>query len=193
MNKLSKEKKSHLALVTLVVVAVAAGLWLGLLSPQKKNIQSINTKVKELEGKVHQVESAIKSADRIEAQLSDAAARLDDLEKEMASGDLYSWMINLMRQFKLPHKAVDIPQFSQIVEGEMTMLPRFPYRQVTLGMGGTACYHDLGNFIADFENRFPHMRIQNLDIEPASSVSADEKERLSFKMNVIALVKPHAS
>ena len=59
----------------------------------------------------------------------------------MASGDLYAWTINTLRQFKLGYK-VEIPQFSQI-DGpkEMNMLAGFPYKQANMTISGTAYLH----------------------------------------------------
>src|ERR1051326_2430139 len=107
----------------------------------------------------------------------------------MASGDLYSWMVNNIRRFKLPYK-IDLPQFSQPEVKEMTLIPKFPYKQATLTVGGTAFFHDLGKFLADFENNFPYFRVLNLDMEPMPSVMGGDKEKLTFKMDIVALIKP---
>ena len=52
--------------------------------------------------------------------------------------------------------------------------PSFPFKQVKFTITGTAYYHDLGKFIANFENTFPHIRVVNLQIQPDPSAS-DEK------------------
>ena len=66
---------------------------------------------------------------------------------------------------------------------------------------GTAYYHDFGRFVADFENTYPYMRIQNIDLEPAGASAststgpagnAEDGERLAFKMEVITLVNPNS-
>jgi hypothetical protein len=62
----------------------------------------------------------------------------------------------------------------------------FPYKQIRFTINGKAYYHDLGKFIADFENNFPHARVVNLVIDSASS----DGEKLSFRMDIIVLVKP---
>ena len=54
----------------------------------------------------------------------------------------------------------------------------------------TGYYHDVGKFISDFENNFPHGRVVNLIVEPVSSADPGN-EKLSFRMDVIALVKPN--
>jgi len=59
---------------------------------------------------------------------------------------------------------------------------------------GTAYYHDLGKFIADFENAFPYVRLLNLEMEPVGLPSPasnpEEQEKLSFKMDIVTLIKP---
>ena len=74
--------------------------------------------------------------------------------------------------------------------GEVDLLAGFPYRQAKLSLNGSAYYHDLGKFVSDFENNFPHMRMINLIIESASQGSGSEK--LSFRMEIVALVKPNS-
>ena len=70
------------------------------------------------------------------------------------------------------------------------LLPGYPYKQIKLSLIGTAYYHDLGKFIADFENAFPHMRLVNLEVEPSPGTTGPESaERLGFRMDVVILVK----
>ena len=109
----------------------------------------------------------------------------------MASGDAYSWVVNLLRRFKLPYK-VEIPQVNQpTAPTDVNLLPSFPYKQVTLKVSGTGYYDDFGKFIADFENEFPHVRVANWSLEPAATgTSAGEK--LQFTVDLIVLVKPNA-
>ncbi len=63
------------------------------------------------------------------------------------------------------------------------------YKQVRLSLFGTGYYHNIGKFVSDFENTFPHMRLVNLAI--ATTDSADDSELLSFHVEVVALVKPN--
>jgi hypothetical protein len=107
----------------------------------------------------------------------------------MASGDLYSWTYDTIRRFKQPYK-VEIPEIGHPTIGEMDLLPSFPYKQIRLALNGTGYYHDVGKFISDFENNFPHSRVVNLIVEPAFG-SDPSNEKLSFRMDVIALVKPN--
>jgi hypothetical protein len=50
----------------------------------------------------------------------------------------------------------------------------------------------LGKFIADFENSFPHSRVVHLVVEPAVGPDGNN-EKLSFRMEIVALVKLNPS
>jgi hypothetical protein len=80
---------------------------------------------------------------------------------------------------------VELPEIGQPNEGSMELLPNFPYQQLRFNIGGTGYYHDIGKFIADFENRYPHMRVVNLDMAPVGS----DSEKLAFRADIVALVK----
>ncbi len=190
MNKLTPEKRKQLALVALITVGVIAGLGYGLIRPEYQARASLASKRQAAEQKLEQMKQTIQEASLIEAHLCDTRKQLDKIEEGMASGDLYSWFINTIRQFKLSYR-VDIPQYSQI-DGprEMSMLPGFPYKQAALTIGGTATFNDLGKFLADFENQFPYSRVLNLTVEPVSGLTSAEREKLSFRMQIATLVKP---
>lgn len=190
MKNMPKEKRNQLVLVGLVLAILAGGWYMVVFKSQTQSLQNMRAKRDAALKKLQDVRLAIKTADQVETQLCDVKKRLEQVEDTMASGDLYSWAINTVRQFKLNYK-VEIPQFSQI-DGprDTTMLANFPYKQAMLTIGGTAHFHDFGKFVADFENQFPYMRVMNLSLEPASSLVASERERLSFRMEIAFLVKP---
>jgi len=193
MKTLSKDKRNQLVLAVLLTAGSLAGLWFGLISFQKQHLRALSQRTKAAQEELQQVRQAIQTADTVEAQLADFSAQLAKLEENMASGDLYSWSFNTIRKFKLLYK-VEIPQFSQ-VDGpkDVQLLPHFPYKQATLVVSGTAFFPDLGRFIADFENQFPYFRVLNLNLEPVSALAGAEHEKLSFRMEIAALVRPGAS
>jgi hypothetical protein len=89
---------------------------------------------------------------------------------------------------------VDIPQFSQLgAPVDVSLLPNFPYKQATLTVAGNTRYHNLGQFLADFENRFPHIRVLNLSLDANVPSLLAEPETLSFKMDIVTLVKVNQS
>ena len=189
MNSLSKEKRNQLVLVALMTGGLLVGLWFGLIRFQKESLAVLAQSKTSSEQKLEQVRQAIEASDLIETQLTEVQQRLGKIESTMANGDLYSWTINTLRQFKPGYK-VEIPQYSQI-DGpkEMNMLAGFPYKQANMTISGTAFYADFGKFIADFENQFPYMRILNLSLEPVPALVGSDKEKLAFRMEIAALVK----
>jgi Tfp pilus assembly protein PilO len=191
-SKLPKEKRNQLILISLVTLVVLAGLGFGLIKYQYESLAGLAAKKTAAEQKLVQMQEQIKRADQIEAQLAEAMTTITNLEAGMApAGDSYSWVINTVRGFKGAYK-VEIPQFSPISHPtDVNMLAKFPYKQVTLTVAGTAHYHDLGKFLADFENEFPHIRLVNLDL--SQSPAAGEAEKLVFKVDIVTLVKPNPS
>lgn len=192
MKHLSKEKKQHLLLVVIGTVGVLVGIWFGLISWQQGRIAKLTSERDATRIELDGMTDTLKRSEKIAEELTFEKERLAEAESQMASGDLYAWIINTVRGFKARHARVDIPQYSTILVGNTTLLPKFPYKQATLTVAGRAYYHDLGNFIADFENEFPYIRVQNLELEPAQSADGGYSEMLAFRMDLIALVKPEA-
>lgn len=190
MKKLSTEKQKQLVLVVLLTVGAMIGTAYGLIRPEVHKREKLAQARLAAERHLQQMKQTVEHADQIEAQLCETKKQLDKIEEGMASGDLYSWAINTIRQFKLGYK-VEIPQFSQI-DGprEMSMLAGFPYKQATITIGGSASFYEFGKFVSDFENQFPYIRLLNLSLEPAAVNAAGDKEKLSFKVQIAALVKP---
>ena len=191
-SQLPKEKLARLIGVVVLTVIALGALGFGLIKWQYGTLRVIAGKTEVAEKRLEQVKDAIRRADQIEIEFNAKNRTLAEQEEAMASGDIYSWAVNALRRFKLSYR-VEIPQIGQPTPpGDVNLLPNFPYKQVTLRVGGTAYYHDFGNFIADFENQFPQIRVANLSLESAPSVGPGEKEKLAFSLDIIALVKPSA-
>lgn len=188
--KLPKDKRNNLILVVIVTLAVLGGLGFGLIKYQYENLTRLANRKSTAERKLQQMEDAVKNAVRIDSDLAEAKQALAQLEADVGpSGDLYSWLISTIRTFKAPYK-IEIPQFSQIGPvNEMAMLPNFPYKQASMTVAGKAHFHDLGRFLADFENHFPHIRILNLALDV--DASQQEPEMLAFRMDIVTLIKPN--
>lgn len=187
MSRLPKEQKQKLILTVLGTLVILAGLYFGLINFQLTQIHSLKDKKDNEAKKAKEVEDSIHNATKIQANLIQKTNELYMAESDMASGDAYLWLVNLVRQFKLGYN-VDISQFSGISYPDVGLYPHFAYKQVAINVGGTAYYHDLGKFIADFENQFQHIRIQQISLEPPGVPSGD-RDKLSFRMEIVALVK----
>jgi Tfp pilus assembly protein PilO len=192
MKHLSKEKKQHLLLVVIGTLIILIGLWFGLISWQQNRLAKLASERDGTRIKLEDMQDTIERASSIAEEVRDEELRLAEAEQQMASGDHYAWVINTIRTFKAKHPNVEIPQYSTILVENTKVLPKFPYQQATLTVAGKAFYHDLGKFVADFENEFPYIRVQNLEIEPAPSITGGYSEKLAFRMDVVALVKPEA-
>ena len=176
-------------MVVMITAALIGAVFFLLIGPQKKLNDKIANDIKAAQNELQQKEDVIKKAEATSSKLTDASLQLENAEEDLASGDVYIWASDLIRRFKADYH-VDIPNVSQPTPGEVDLIPDFPYKQVKFSINGTAYYHDLGKFVAGFENKFPHMRMVNLSVEPASTL-VGASEQLSFRIDIIALVKPN--
>jgi Tfp pilus assembly protein PilO len=191
MNKLPKEKRDQLILVIIVTVTLLVAVYFGLIRPQYANIAKIQNDTRAAQQKLVDVENTINKSEATTTALFDISDTLSHAEEDMASGDTYAWTFDTIRNFKTPYK-VEIPPPGQPTTGDVDLLANFPYRQLKFTISGTAYYHDLGDFIAHFENNFPHIRVVNITLDP-SGESGDDSEKLSFRMDIIALIKPNGA
>jgi len=188
MKWLPKDRRNPFFIVVLITAVLLAIIVFGLVRSQNATLTALADSRKSATSKLQNIESTIKNADMIANQLTDTTTALTGAEADMASGDLYAWTYSTMRLFKQPYK-VEIPEIGHPEAGDVDMFATFPYKQIRFNVIGKAYYHDLGKFIADFENAFPHARVENLAMEPL----AGEGEKLSFRMQIVELVKPNAS
>jgi Tfp pilus assembly protein PilO len=187
MKRLPPAKRNQLIMVVAATVAALAVVFLLLIKPQKEENEKLGLKIRTEQEKLKAIEAAIKDTDLIATHLTDISLQLSHAEDDVASGDVYAWTYDTIRRFKSTYH-LDIPTIGQPTVSDMDMLSAFPYRQVKVTISGTGYYHDLGQFVSDFENAFPHMRMVNLSIEPANMTGAN-LEKLSFRVDVIALIK----
>lgn len=187
MKKLSKEKRNRLIMIVIGTVAILAMIGFGLIKAQYAVLANIAEQKADAEKKLESINKILKGDTSTQDELTDLTNQLSHAEDDMATGDLYSWFADTIHRLTRLYQ-VDIPEIDSPRAGEVDMLTSFPYKQARFNVSGTAYYHDLGKFIADFENGFPHARMVNLVLEPAAS-SESKNEKLSFKMDIIILVK----
>ena len=194
MNKLSKDKRDKIILIAIGTLAAVAGIWFAVINFQLASHAEAKKKFTDAEQKVSRGRAALKSADVTAQQLKDLTTALKTCEGAMAvPNDMYSWFFQTMNTFRARYQ-VDIPQFSRETPAEVGLFPSFPYRAAVFTVRGSAFYHDFGRFLADFENAYPYVRVQGVELEPNSDSSAASAlgEKLSFKMDLLTLVRPTA-
>lgn len=188
MKRLPPAKLKQLIGVVLATIGLIAAVYFLLVSPQnQKNRELANTINKEA-SRLKEYKTAIKDMETTVKKLDEVTQQLNHAEQDVASGDLYAWAYDIIRRFKANYQ-VDIPTPGQPTQADCDLFTNFPYKQIRFSLTGTAYYHDLGKFLADFENKFPHCRVVNLSLEPVGNTVAGN-ERLAFRMDIVALVKP---
>jgi Tfp pilus assembly protein PilO len=189
MNKLSKEKQQQLIFVGFITAIVVGLLYAFVIRAQANAKTAKLGEIENLTGQVEQASKLKKESPDVLANLETEKTKLDAMEKNMASGDLYSWVILTVNKFKIGYN-VDIPNFSREERTSVGIFADFPYEAVKYTLKGSAYYHDLGKFLADFENAFPYIRVQNLDLSPeGGSSNGAEMEKLSFKLELVVPLK----
>lgn len=193
LKNLPKDKRDKLILTVIGTIAVVAGLWYSVVSTMLASVENIKKITEDQKTKVANAERLVSSVGDLQKSLEEGTAKLKTIEQEMASGDMYSWIILTVNKFRADRK-VDIPQFSREVRTDVGLFPKFPYKAAVFTIRGTAFFHDIGKFIADFEDAFPYAYVQNLELEPANTSNAtlaSHPETLSFKMEIVTLINPN--
>jgi Tfp pilus assembly protein PilO len=192
VNKLSKTKKQQIVLVVLGVFAVIAGLWYLVIQNQYTTLATVQKKTQEMKEKVAKGEILLKKSDEIEATLDTESKNLETIENGMATGDIYLWNINTINHFNSTNNTPRITflDFQREILADVGVIPKFPYKAAIFPLKGTGYYHEVGKFIADFENNFPYIRVQNLELSPLAKAGASDAEKLNFKFEIVALIKP---
>lgn len=198
MPRLSKDKRDKLILVAIGTIAIVVGLWLGVVRTRNDQLRISGTTLTKAKDKLDKARNVVRLAAQAQAEMEAATNKLGLIEETMASGDLYSWAYLLLEKARGGHD-VNIIEVARPAKGEVGVLAQFPYDAAIFSVRGLGYYHEFGKFLADFENRFPYFRVQNLSLSggsegstgASSSVAQSGEEKLSFKMDIVALIKPN--
>jgi hypothetical protein len=192
LSKLSKEKRQQLVLVVVLTVGIIAGLAFGVVKNQYQSLGHIAVAKEDTERKLRQIQDTVKRSSQLESDLRKAKATLASVSTDLASGDLYDSVYTMVRKFKGNNYEVQIPQFGRTdTVVDVNCFAKFPYKQVSMPVTGTARYQEFGRFLADFENQFPHVRVVNLGLDPVPGTASAPQEIISFRMEIVALVSPN--
>lgn len=195
IKALSNEKKQHLIAVAMGTGIALAIVYFVLISPAQDALKKLGAQITEAEKKYTDADRLRKRTDAVREEMEKLDERLGAIEAGMVTGDPVLWIRSTENKFRSQALyKVEIPNFPFRGHGDMSMIPDFPYKAAGYGFSGTAYFHDLGKYLADWENQYPYMRVLSLDMTPEDSSSAgaggDERERLAFNFEVSALVKP---
>jgi hypothetical protein len=205
MNKLSKEKRDKLMMVCLGAGGLLIALYMLVITAQQASLAEYTQKIDATKEKLTKAEHWMRMGPTVQTRLAACRKELEDKQEEMAPVDKFKWFYNTLEKFlaKYQVRLVDITREPEV--GEVGVLPKFPFQAATFGVKLSARYHDFGKCLAEFENAFPYMRVQNLDLEPESGSKSGTKdsgkleisgagpEPLAITMRVVALIKPNTS
>lgn len=187
---MSREKKLELLRLALLTMVGLFVVYVILIQPQQKALMESFADARRVEDKIVASKRKVAMADRFKQELQDVETKLKAVEEGMVTGDPYLWIIKTMRKFQVPGRFevtnFDPPQFQD------SAAPFHPtgYRLVGFVVSGTGFYQDYVQFVWRFEKAYPNVWIQRLELEPAAlAPSAEDAEKLAFRMQVIALVK----
>lgn len=196
IKQLSPEKKQHLIGVCIGTVLVLALIYWFPIRSAQADLVKVQASIVEAEKKAADALKLVKSTEAEDEKRDRREEQLGAVEATMVTGDANLWIRLTYEKFRTqaPYK-VEILNFPPPAMGDMVMIPDFPYKAATYRVTGNAHYHDLGKFLAEFENYFPYLRVLNLNIGPegpggTSTATGDDQERLAFTFEVVALVKP---
>lgn len=194
MSKLPKDKRDKIILTGFVTVAVSAAIWLLVVKAQAQTLKDVRAEAGKSRDQLNRGRTTLTTQERINQEFEEASRKLKQREVAMAApNDMYSWLIETLNNFRRAYK-VEIPQFGRELPTEVGIFPKFPYHAALFNIKGSAHYHDFGKFLADFENAFPYIRVQNIELNPAGETSGggDSREKLNFNMELLTLVRPTA-
>jgi Tfp pilus assembly protein PilO len=180
MSKLSKEKRDKLILICLLFIGVVGVLYTFVLGAQKDKLSNYTTQLTSVQTKISKANSLIKSGPGIEQNLAENRKLLEEMQKDMApQGQYYYWFLKLLEDFRTkegldPNFLADLQQPTPTESG---ILPKFPYNSLTFGVRTSGRYHEIGKFLANFENNYPFMRIERVRLQPDSAARTGNTTR----------------
>jgi len=193
MNKLSKQKQQQLIGVAVVALGILGALYWFVIHAQNETIAKNRKETALLDDQIGKADKLKNSQAQVQEDLTAVTNRLAKVEKDMATGDLFLWAIELLNTAKKPY-IVDVQTPSTPDIGPIGLLSDFPYKSAKYVVRGSGFYHDIGKFVTGVENAYPYMRVQNLQVDVGGdSTAADQdKEKLSFRFELVTMVKPTA-
>jgi Tfp pilus assembly protein PilO len=191
MQTLPKEKRDRIIAIVMGTIMVVVAFYLLLISNQNKTIEAAARQIDDKTDKNRKAVLLIQNEKQYRQELDVAQLRLEKIEATMASGGMISWVYKTMTEFMTRHRNVVLSDVQNNPKlGDVGMFLQFPYQAVTFNVEVTAYYHDFGKFLADFENYYPFFRVQNLETSPSRKAGPGEDEKLAFRMDIVALIKP---
>src|ERR1043166_32016 len=171
MNKMPKEKRDMMILVILMAVAAIGVLYQFVLGDQIFGLLELQSRGLSLESKIYKNKSEyLNKRDKRLEDLRKAQGELATYEKDMltsrdnAKYELQKRCNELALELGFDDTFVqDVTRASPEWPG---VLPKMDYEGALMTVTLSGYYDQVGKFAAAFENKFPYMRLQQLQFRP---------------------------
>jgi Tfp pilus assembly protein PilO len=173
VNKIGKDKRDKLILTCLAILGVLGILYTFVLGAQKDKLSTLQGQIASTKDKLSKADRLVRSAEMIQTRLAENQKNLDARQDNMApQGQYYYWFLQLLDQFRKKEELetsfiIDLTQPEFVDAG---LLPKFPYKAASFGVRLNGHFQEVGKFIADLENSFPYLRVQNIKIVPQGNL-----------------------
>jgi Tfp pilus assembly protein PilO len=201
-KKLPKEKKERLIAVCLGTGLLLALLNFFLIGFQQDRLAELERAISDRKDKVAKADQMVRMSARIAEKLEQTRKAVQEQEALMPSLDQYRWVVETIPPFMHARNV----QFEECTPKpkvqNVTLLPKFStYKTAAFTIKASATFHDFGKFLAEFENQYQYVTIENLKIRPVGSRAGklsthriplnDDPEQphvLEFDMQVVCLI-----
>ncbi len=190
MRNWTPEKRNQVILLSIVTLAVMAGIYLILINQLTGALRNSEMKLEVARRNLELTQRGLAMATQAQADIERNQQTLDAFEGTMPEGDRYLWMINHTLEMLDRHGLGNI-NYEQPQNAVVDTPPSVPYAASSYGLSGSASYHRLGSFICEFENQFPFARLTSLQMQAASpGLGSADKHQLSFRIGFTSLTRP---
>lgn len=184
----SPQQRRNLLALSVVTLGVLLAFWFFLIAPARAKLKQSSEAENSLSQKIAAKKQVIRNAEELKAKFAETSLALGAAEEKMVSGDPYLWIYKMLKDFEVPQK-IEFPKIDRPQFVELNLPVNIFYKTISFNVVGAATFHDLGAFLARFENLYPHIHIQHLEMEPVG-VSGVNDDKLSFAIEFRALVRP---
>ncbi len=184
----SPQQRRNFLILSVVTVALLLALWFLLIAPARDRLKESSQAENSLSQKIAAKKQVIRNAEEVKTEFAASSRELSAIEAQMVSGDPYLWIYKMLKEFEVPQK-IEFSKIDRPQSVELNLPINISYKTISFNVAGAATFHDLGTFLARFENSYPYIRIQHLEMEPAGLSSVSD-EKLSFAIEFRTLVKP---
>jgi hypothetical protein len=174
-RRLSKDKQQKIALAGIVAAIALAGMYLFWISPAWDLATTSRAQIQNLERDIAEMQRRAKIEAVNQPMLEQVVAFAKPLRDGAVTGDPYMWVVLQMNALAEAQRArIPTPR-----AGARIPHPRVGgYELLNTSLELDTGYDEIGEFVREFENRFPLGEIRMLEITPSEPTGARRRAKL---------------